>query len=311
MPGPRAESQSPPRPNFFRTESRSPPRSTEHRTESKSPPTMPEDRAQSTSPPRSEGHQSRSESKSPLNQIEEGMTQMAFTRRSRYQIDSGDPQSAGSEKTQNSVRTRGKHRRATPTPSQRPAPAESDLHAACWTGNMAAMKRILSQGQSDIDGEGGLWRMTPVMTAAYEGQVDVVKILVSEGADVSLVDEDGNNTLHYACIGGDVETVKFVLSLHVVDINSRGEASMTPVMAAAEWGHRDVVELLVSEGADVSQVAEGGDNTLHYACSGGDVETVKCVLSLNVVDIDARNNDGQTVADVARRGGHQKVVKLL
>ncbi|XP_071078470.1 fibronectin type 3 and ankyrin repeat domains protein 1-like [Haliotis cracherodii] len=148
------------------------------------------------------------------------------------------------------------------------------------------------------------------MEAAYRGHRKVVELLVSEGADVSLVDVVGHNILHHACRGGDVETVKYVLSLHVVDINSRG-GSRTPVMWAADGGHRDVVELLMSEGADVSLVDVVGDNILHLACMGGDVEMVKYVLSLNVVDIDARNKWGRTAADVARLGGHQPLVKLL
>ncbi|XP_071078471.1 cyclin-dependent kinase 4 inhibitor C-like [Haliotis cracherodii] len=82
-------------------------------------------------------------------------------------------------------------------------------------------------------------------------------------------------------------------------------------MEAARGGHRDVVELLVSEGADVSLVDVVGDNILHWACMGGDVETVKFVLSLHVVDIDARNKWGQTAADWARIWGHQQVVELL
>ncbi|XP_071084677.1 inversin-like [Haliotis cracherodii] len=175
---------------------------------------------------------------------------------------------------------------------------------------MAAVKRILAAGQADVNCRDVVGR-TPVMWVAWRGHRDVVELLVSERADVSQVDEHGNNILHYACRGGDVETVKCVLSLHVADINSRGGWSRTPVMWVAWRGHREVVELLVSEGADVSLVDEDGNNILHYACMGGDVETVKYVLSLNVVDIDARNNAGLTAADVARLKGHKEVVKLL
>ncbi|XP_048242814.1 serine/threonine-protein phosphatase 6 regulatory ankyrin repeat subunit C-like [Haliotis rufescens] len=82
-------------------------------------------------------------------------------------------------------------------------------------------------------------------------------------------------------------------------------------MEAALRGHRDVVELLVSEGADVSLVDDDGDNIIHWACWGGDVETVKFVLSLNVVDIDARNNSGRTARDEARDWHEEPVVKLL
>ncbi|XP_071078455.1 inversin-like isoform X2 [Haliotis cracherodii] len=184
------------------------------------------------------------------------------------------------------------------------------LHYASLAGDLEEVKRLLSTPGVDVNSRGE-WSMTPVMEAARRGHRDVVELLVSEGADVSLVDEDGDNILHLACMRGDVETVKYVLSLHVVDINSRGRGSRTPVMRAAYWGHRDVVELLVSEGADVSLVDVVGNNILHLACWGGDVETVKYVLSLHVVDIDARNKWGQTAADWARLWGRQPVVELL
>ncbi|XP_067654205.1 uncharacterized protein [Haliotis asinina] len=149
------------------------------------------------------------------------------------------------------------------------------------------------------------------MVAAWYRHRDVVEFLVGRGADVSLVDRWGNNVLHLACYNGDLEMVKLILSMNVVNINSRGWNSRTPVMRAAESGHRDVVEFLVSRGADVSLVDGYGDNVLHFACRGGDLETVKLILSMNVVDINARNNDGKTAADYARDFGHQRLLNLL
>ncbi|XP_048242804.1 ankyrin repeat and KH domain-containing protein mask-like isoform X3 [Haliotis rufescens] len=184
------------------------------------------------------------------------------------------------------------------------------LHLACMRGHVETVKFVLSLHVVDINSRGERSR-TVVMGAVVRRHRDVVELLVSEGADVSLVNKDGDNILHYACIRGDVETVKYVLSLHVVDINSRGDGSRTPLMGAAYMGHRDVVELLVSEGADVSLVDKHGENILHYACMRGDVETVEFVLSLNVVDIGARNKSGRTAAHWARLWGPQPVVELL
>ncbi|XP_048252515.1 ankyrin repeat and KH domain-containing protein 1-like [Haliotis rufescens] len=184
------------------------------------------------------------------------------------------------------------------------------LRLACMGGHLETVEFVLSLNVVDINSRGGGSR-TPVMTAAEWRHRDVVELLVSKGADVSLVDVNGDNILHWACWAGHLATVKFVLSLNVVDINSRGGGSRTPVMRAALRRHRDVVELLVSKGADVSLVDEDGDNTLHLACYRGHLETVKFVLSLNVVDIDARNNSGRTAADVARRRGHTPVLDLL
>ncbi|XP_046582135.1 putative ankyrin repeat protein RF_0381 [Haliotis rubra] len=150
------------------------------------------------------------------------------------------------------------------------------------------------------------------MAAALRGHRDMVELLARRGADVSLVDDGGNNILHYACEGGDRETVEFVLSLDGVDINSRGEwRSRAQVMVAARRGHRDVVEFLVSRGADVSLVDDGGNNILHYACEGGDRETVEFVLSLDGVDINSRGGWSMTQVMEAAWRGQRDMVELL
>ncbi|XP_048246410.1 ankyrin repeat domain-containing protein 50-like [Haliotis rufescens] len=200
--------------------------------------------------------------------------------------------------------------RAAPTPARRDPEAESDLRDASIEGNMAAVKGILEAGWVDVNSRGGD-SLTPVMRAALRGHRKVVELLVREGADVSLVNVYGDNILHLACRGGHMETVKFVLSLNVVDINSTGWRSRTPVMEAAVWGHSDVVELLVSEGADVSRVNVYGDNILHLACRGGHMGTVKFVLSLKFADINSRGWRSRTPMIKAVLKGHREVVEFL
>ncbi|XP_046555881.1 uncharacterized protein LOC124265130 isoform X2 [Haliotis rubra] len=118
--------------------------------------------------------------------------------------------------------------------------------------------------------------------------------------------------LYSASEDGDLERVKRILAAGHVDINTRGDYSGTPVMAAAVRGHRDVVEFLVGRGADVSLVNRYGSNVLHYACWGvGDLEIVKLIVSLNVLDINAMNNYGSTAVYYARFYGHQRVVEFL
>ncbi|XP_067668025.1 uncharacterized protein [Haliotis asinina] len=199
---------------------------------------------------------------------------------------------------------------ATPNSSCRDARADTDLHHACEKGYLAEVKRILDTGRADVNSRDGDGR-TPVMLAADEGHSDVVELLVSQGADVSLVDDYHDNILHLACIGRNRKTVEFVLSLDGVDVNSRGFRSWTPVMLAARWRRRDVVELLVSQGADVSLVDDDDNNILHYACMGGHRKTVEFVLSLDGVDVNARNNYRKTAADVAGDWRNSQVLDLL
>ncbi|XP_067670006.1 putative ankyrin-containing lipoprotein Lxx09580 [Haliotis asinina] len=124
-------------------------------------------------------------------------------------------------------------------------------------------------------------------------------------------DARADAVLHVACWKGKLEEVKRILDTGRADVNSRGGVGRTPVMWAAFGRHRDVVELLVGRGADVSLVTDGGNNILHLACYGGDRTTVEFVLSLDGVDVNARNNFGQTAADVARGRGHRQLSDLL
>ncbi|XP_046582163.1 scavenger receptor class F member 2-like isoform X3 [Haliotis rubra] len=135
----------------------------------------------------------------------------------------------------------------------------------------------------------------------------VAKPTSSTHATPSQADHD----LYYASRSGDLEQVRRILSAGHADINSRGWWSRTPVMVAAREGHGDVVELLVSRGADVSLVDYGGNNTLHLACVGGDRKTVEFVLALGGVDVNARNNGGHTAAGVARGRRHPQLSDLL
>ncbi|XP_046337771.2 ankyrin repeat domain-containing protein 17-like [Haliotis rufescens] len=184
------------------------------------------------------------------------------------------------------------------------------LHLACRGGNVEVVKFVLSQGMVSINNR--CWnQMTAVMTAAVKGHKEVVELLVSKGADVSLLTIGKNTLLHLACKGGNVEVVKFVLSLGTLSINSRGWKRMTPAMTAADKGHKEVVELLVSKGADVTLLDKGHDTLLHFACRGGNVEVVKFVLSLDIVDINARNSKSQTAANIATSRGLRDIIHLL
>ncbi|XP_071111894.1 serine/threonine-protein phosphatase 6 regulatory ankyrin repeat subunit A-like [Haliotis cracherodii] len=184
------------------------------------------------------------------------------------------------------------------------------LHVACLGGHTDMVKYVLSQKIADINSR-GQYEMTPLMMAAEKGHRQVFDLLVTQGADVFLVDDDRNNILHVACLGGHTDMVKYVLSQKVADINSRGQYGRTPLMMAAEKGHRQVFDLLVTQGADVSLVDDNRNNILHVACLGGHTDMVKYVLSQKVADINSRGQYGRTPMMMSAEKGHRQVFDLL
>ncbi|XP_048245812.1 ankyrin repeat and KH domain-containing protein 1-like [Haliotis rufescens] len=180
-------------------------------------------------------------------------------------------------------------------------------------GNMYIVKHLLSLKTFDINRKGGSDMQTPVMMAAAWGHKDVFNLLVSEGADLSLTDDDNSDCLRLACEGGNMSIVKHLLSLKTFDINRKGGFFMqTPVMMAVEKGHYDVYNLLVSEGADLSLTDEGNSDCLMWACLGGNMSIVKHLLSLKTFDINRKGgSDMQTPVMMAVKKGHYDVFYLL
>ncbi|XP_048244191.1 serine/threonine-protein phosphatase 6 regulatory ankyrin repeat subunit C-like isoform X2 [Haliotis rufescens] len=178
------------------------------------------------------------------------------------------------------------------------------LHLACQGGNTAIVQHVLSP--SNINSR-GIHGYTPVMVAAFNGHQSVFDLLVSNQADLTLVNTDGDSLLHLACRGGNTAIVQHVLSPS--NINSRGTHGYTPVMVAAFYGHQSLFDLLVFNQADLTLVYTDGNSLLHLACRGGNTAIVQHVLSPS--NINSRGIHGYTPVMVAAVGGHQSVFDLL
>ena len=76
---------------------------------------------------------------------------------------------------------------------------------------------------------------------------------------------------------------------------------------AALNDQKDVVELLLANGAKVNARADNGFTPLHYA---GNRDVVASLLA-NKADVNARNNMGQTPLQFAVQSGHEDVANLL
>ncbi|XP_067661682.1 ankyrin repeat domain-containing protein 50-like [Haliotis asinina] len=184
------------------------------------------------------------------------------------------------------------------------------LHCACRGGGVEVVKYILSKKMVYIDSKGH-YDKTPVMLAGRNGHTEVVKLLVNYGANLSLRDTYGHNILHSACSEGHVDVVKYILSKDIVDINSEGYKRRTPMMLAAMVGHKEVVDLLVKNGADLTFSDIDGHNILYCSSATGQLEVVKYIISLNTVDINSAGHFKRTSVMVAARGGHKEVVEFL
>ncbi len=81
-------------------------------------------------------------------------------------------------------------------------------------------------------------------------------------------------------------------------------------MLAATINNLEIVNILISHGADVNQADEGGATLLIYAVWKGNKDIVALLLK-NGADIYAKTRDGRTPLSVAKQAGHTEIIEML
>lgn len=77
-----------------------------------------------------------------------------------------------------------------------------------------------------------------------------------------------------------------------------------------KWGQQRNIEILIANGAEVNAIGDIGNTPLHSAALFGKVTVAEKLLELGA-DPDLKNEFGETAADVARIGGHDKLAVIL
>ena len=181
----------------------------------------------------------------------------------------------------------------------------NQLHSAERDSHVTEMKLTLPRGLS-VDSRNATGR-TPLMNAALNGNVQVVKSVIKRGADPSLMDNRGWNTLHYAAQGGDTDIISLIHT-HLPNIDSKTREGDTPLMLAALCGKLHAVKWFLEKGATVACECNRGWNTLHCAAKGGDTDIIS-LIHTHLPNIESKTGEGYTPLMVAALAGKLHSVK--
>lgn len=148
----------------------------------------------------------------------------------------------------------------------------------------------------------------PLLAAAEVGNVQALKELIANGADLTVRNKFDYTALHAAVVANQPAAVKFLLQAGIpVDEDS---ANGTPLILAAKHGHAGCAEILLQAGASTEMRCDGC-TALYFAAESDFKESV-CLLLLHGA---SANTDslftGETVLETAIKKNNQDVVRLL
>ena len=222
--------------------------------------------------------------------------------------------------------------------------AKDSIHVAATVGNIEIVQQHLDAGV-DVNTKNKLGR-TPLLYAIQEGHKEIAELLIAKGAiQVPRI------RINDAVRQSNIEAIKQHLAAGT-NVDERDyDRKSTPLHLAADFGEKEIAELLVSGGANVNAKSGsktpldyalslshlgrepspsrkaiatllrkhggktgeelGAEESIHIAARVGHIEAVKKHLT-GGVDVNAKQQgSGDTALHNAAKGGHKETVELL
>lgn len=215
----------------------------------------------------------------------------------------------------------------------------STLLDAVRRGDLARVRELVAAAPDLVDARDGRGP-SAVLLAVYHGHRDIAAWLVEQGAELSINDAaavgklsrvaaildespelarvhapDGFSALGIAAFFGHPEVLDLLLSAGA-DPNaaSRNAMQVTPLHSAVacrdEGGAERMTGALLAAGAQVNVAQQGGWTPLHQAAAHGRVAIVEMLLERGA-DPAARSDDGRTPAEMAAEKGFDELAEML
>lgn len=146
--------------------------------------------------------------------------------------------------------------------------------------------------------------------AAYDGDLGKVRVLLSKGAAVDCWEGDNHySPLIMAILQEHADVIDQLLSAGA-NVNMRAANGRTPLMVAASIGNTSLVVQLLRYGANMELEDRDGKTALMVAAEGGGIAVVKALLDAGV-KVNAVDLKGWSAVTYAQWKGNEPIANLL
>jgi len=161
---------------------------------------------------------------------------------------------------------------------------QTPLHIAALWSNRAGAEALLSRNADPNVHDRS--HIAP-LHHGVRLSLQITQLLLANGANVDLQDEQGRTALHIEALAGNADGVQMLLENNAAS-NIQDSLGQTPLHLSAKRGHLNVVKLLLDFGADWNLQDNAGQVAMHFAASSHSKEVITLLLdkgaSLNVSD---------------------------
>lgn len=142
------------------------------------------------------------------------------------------------------------------------------LHSAVKVGHSAIAESLLREGE-DINGN-DVHGNSALHLACKNNDTEMVELLLRNGAKVDKVDSGGYTALQLAVIQRNLDIMSQLLDAGA-DPGTRSipSSTSTPLHEACERNYREIVDVLLTRGADINLVDSWSSTSLQSACYKG------------------------------------------
>ena len=195
--------------------------------------------------------------------------------------------------------------------------------ATCREEQFQDVIKLLIRRGANIDAQDCV-ENTALHKAAQAGDIDMVRLLISKKARVSVKNDSGKSALDLACAGNKSKVIEHLLkSGATCEPDASGR---TELHEAIEGGcDADIIKLFVSKDVDVNAKDNEGFSkspyrclhtlltligALHFAATRGDKDILQTLINAGAV-IDVKSDSGMTLLHEAARGGSVEGVRQI
>ncbi len=187
------------------------------------------------------------------------------------------------------------------------------LVAASDSASHDAISDAISEGVAGTLNDPGLYH-DAIVEASERGDVEVLRYFFFErGIDINTPFIGDGTALLIAGRADQRKAVEWLLA-NGADPNAPSEGDGNALIAAAGEGNIAVMTILLDRGARVDEEVPGDENALITASAAGRLAAVRLLIARGA-NVNARifadRREWRTPLNMARRGGHDRVAKVL